>query len=115
MWKKDGEGLSDRLVEGIKKFEGGSLMIRGCMTWEGAGYACSIDGKMDGDLYVKILDEELQESIRFIIKPRMTLFFNRTMTPNTLAQRPNNGFKTMNIKSWTGLHNLQTLNTFGIT
>src|ERR1700676_1309083 len=63
--KKNGEGLSDRLVEGTKKFGGGSLMMWGCMTWEGVGYACKIDGKMDGDLYVQILDEELKKSIKF--------------------------------------------------
>ena len=39
VWKKSGEGLSDRLVEGTVKFGGGSIMIWGCMTWEGVGYA----------------------------------------------------------------------------
>ena len=29
MWKKDGEGLSDRLVESTLKFEGGCLMVVG--------------------------------------------------------------------------------------
>ena len=32
VWKKDGEGLSDRWVQGTKKFEGGYLMMWGCMT-----------------------------------------------------------------------------------
>jgi hypothetical protein len=71
---------------------------------------------MDGDLYVSILDEELQVLI-FSTKPRMTLSFNKIMTPSTLAKRPNNGFKIINIKLWTGLHNPQTsipLNTFGV-
>src|SRR5215471_5552324 len=49
VWKKAGEGLSDRLVKGtnLKKFGGGSLMMWGCMTWEGVGYGCKIDGMMD--------------------------------------------------------------------
>jgi transposase len=68
VWKKPGEGLSDRLVEGTKKFGGGSLMMWGCMAWEGVGYACKIDGNMDGDLYTKILQDELQESISFYDK-----------------------------------------------
>ena len=29
VWKKPGEGLSDRLVEGTVKFGGGSIMIWG--------------------------------------------------------------------------------------
>ena len=62
VWKKPGEGLSDRLVEGTVKFGGGNLMMWGCMLWEGPGYACKIDGRMDGELYVKIMQDELQES-----------------------------------------------------
>ena len=31
VWKKPGEGLSDRLVQGTQKFGGGSLMVWGCM------------------------------------------------------------------------------------
>jgi len=46
-WKKQGEGLSDRLVEGTLKFGGENLMMWGCMTWKGIGYAIKIEGKMD--------------------------------------------------------------------
>src|SRR3979490_2601590 len=38
-WKRAGEGLSDRLVEGTVKFRGGSVMVWGCMLWDGPGYA----------------------------------------------------------------------------
>ncbi len=55
--KKAGEGLSNRLVEGTRRFGGGSVMVWGCMVWEGVGYACRIDGRMDGDLSIKFLDE----------------------------------------------------------
>ena len=36
-------------------------MMWGCMTWDGVGLACKIDGRMDADLYVQILEEELQD------------------------------------------------------
>jgi len=65
VWKKGGEGLSDRLVQGTQKFGGGSVMVWGCMLWDGPGYACRIDGRMDGDLYIKILEEDLQESLAY--------------------------------------------------
>ena len=55
VWKMAGEPLNARLVEGTLKFGGGSVMMCGCMMWEGAGYACKCDGKMDVDLYVQIL------------------------------------------------------------
>ena len=58
-WKRAGEGLNDRLVVGTLKFEG-SLMMWGCMTWEGVGFASEIDGRMDGDIYLQILKDELQ-------------------------------------------------------
>ena len=51
-WKKAGEGLSDRLVRATVKFGGGSLMMWGCMAWQGVEMACKIDGKMDTDLYI---------------------------------------------------------------
>lgn len=54
-WKKKGEHLSNRLVNGTLKYGGGSIIIWGCMLWEGTGIACKIDGKMDKDLYTQIL------------------------------------------------------------
>ena len=65
VWKKAGEGLSDRLVQGTQKFGGGSLMMWGCMKWDGVGLACKIDGRMDADLYVQILEEELQNTLEY--------------------------------------------------
>ena len=56
-------------------------MMWECMTWEGAGYACWIDGKMDGDFYVKILDEELQESIRLYNKTKDDIIFQQDNDP----------------------------------
>jgi translation initiation factor IF-1 len=68
-------GLSDRLVEGTLKFGGGSLMVWGCMLWDGVRYACKIDGKMDRDLYIKILEEDLQESISYYQKSTGDVIF----------------------------------------
>ena len=63
VWKKQGEGLSDRLVEGTLKHGGGSLMFWGCFGWKGTGHSCKIDGKMDADLYVEIIEDELINSL----------------------------------------------------
>ena len=35
------------------------------MLWDGVGYACKIDRKMDADLYVSILNDDLQASLDF--------------------------------------------------
>ena len=62
VWKMPGEGLSDRLVQWMVKFGGGFLMIWGCMSWEGPGNLTQNDGRMDADLFMSILDDELQVS-----------------------------------------------------
>ena len=74
-WKNPGEELSDRLVQGTVKFGGGSLMIWGCMSWKGIGYATRIEGSMDADLYVSILEDELQKSIKHFKKKRKEVIF----------------------------------------
>ena len=74
-WKKPGEGLSDRLVKGTLKFGGGSVMVWGCMMWEGIGYAAKIDRRMDADLYTRILDDNLQASLDFYGKTPDDIIF----------------------------------------
>src|SRR5882762_3060850 len=81
VWKKAGEGLSDRLVGGTLKFGGGSLIVWGCMLWNGVGFACKIDGRMDGDLYVKIMEEDLQASINYFGKSPGDVIFQQDNDP----------------------------------
>ena len=80
-WKKTGEGLSDRLVEGTVKFGGGSLMMWGCMLWEGVGFGCKIDGKMDAELYTQILEDELQQSLEYYGKSVADIIFQQDNDP----------------------------------
>ena len=65
VWKQAREGLNDRLIQGTVKFGGENLMMWGCMEWEGVGYACKIDGKMDGELYEAILEDELMNTLDY--------------------------------------------------
>ncbi|KIK76834.1 hypothetical protein PAXRUDRAFT_51939, partial [Paxillus rubicundulus Ve08.2h10] len=53
--KKPGEGLSDRLVKGTVKFGGGSLMVWGCIGWNGVGASTEVEGRMDAKQYMVIL------------------------------------------------------------
>ena len=39
-------------------------MMWGCMTWQRVGYAAKIDGRMDGDLYLQILKDELLNTVK---------------------------------------------------
>ena len=92
-WKRQGEGLSDHLVEGTLKFGGGSLMMWGCMTWEGPGYACKIDGKMDANLYCQILDEDLQGTLKYYDKLPDDVIFQQDDDPKHTSKKAQAWFK----------------------
>ena len=102
VWKKAGEGLSDRVVQGTRKFEGGSLMMWGCMLWEGVGYACKIDGRMDGELYVKILQDELQESLTYYDKTKDDIIFQQDNDSKHTCHKARNWFQDhgFNVMLW---------------
>ena len=56
VWKKAGDGLIEREVQGTVKFGGGNIMVWGCMGWNGVGKLAKVKGRMDADQYVDILD-----------------------------------------------------------
>src|SRR5579859_6272649 len=76
-----GEGLSDGLVEGTLKFGGGSLMVWGCMMWEGVGNLVKIDGKMDTDLYQQIMEDDLLGSLDWYDKSPREIIFQQDGDP----------------------------------
>jgi hypothetical protein len=86
VWKGNKEDLSDRLIEGTLKFGGGSLMMWGCMFWDGVGYACKIDGRMDNSLYLKIMQDELVDSIGYYSKQPGKLIFQQDNDPKHKAK-----------------------------
>jgi hypothetical protein len=102
VWKKEGEGLSERLVEGTVKFGGGSLMMWGCMLWDGCGYACKIDGKMDAELYCNILDEQLMDSLDYYGKEEEDIIFQQDNDPKHTSKMAKNWFQNhdMEVMEW---------------
>ena len=62
-------------------------MMWGCMTWKGVGYACKIDGKMDGDLYIKILEDELQASIKYFGEKPSDIIFQQDNDPKHTCKK----------------------------
>ena len=101
-WKKPGEGLSERLIEPTLKFGGGSLMVWGCMLWDGVGYACKIDGKMDGDLYIQILEDDLQRSIEYYHQNPQDIIFQQDNDPKHTCKKAKKWFQDndMRVLSW---------------
>lgn len=86
-WKRPGEGLSDRLVEKTLKFGGDSLMLWEYMAWDGIGYVTKIDGRMDGDLYLQILKDELQNSLEFYSLNSSNIIFQQDNDPKYTCKK----------------------------
>lgn len=93
VWKKRGEGLSDRLVEGTLKHGGGSLMFWGCFGWDGTGHSCKIIGKMDADLYVEIIEDELCNSLYHWDYNIENIIFQQDNDPKHTSKKAKRCFK----------------------
>ena len=100
-YKKVGENtLVDREVQETLKFGGGSVMMWGCMLWEGPGFCCKIDGNMDKELYTQILEEELQQSLDYYSLEVADVIFQQDNDPKHTSKMAsswlkNNGFTVM--------------------
>ena len=75
------------------KFGAGSVMLWGCMFWDGPGYAYRIDGRMDGDLFIQILDDELQESLAHYSKSPQDILFQQDNDPKHTCKKAQEWFK----------------------
>ena len=73
-------------------------MTWGCMTWDGVGYACKIDGKMDAELYVQILDEDLQASLQHYNKFPDDIIFQQNNDPKHTSKKAQTWFEDDQIK-----------------
>src|ERR1043165_6716674 len=63
------------------KFGGGSVFIWGCFTIFGAGYLCKIDGGLDAELYRRLLDEDLMETLKFYNLDKSDIVFQQDNDP----------------------------------
>jgi hypothetical protein len=89
---------SDKTVTATMKFGGGSLMMWGCMFWEGVGYSCKIDTRMDGDLYTRILQQELQDSLAWFNKLPSEVIFQQDNDPKHTCKLAKKWFQDNNFQ-----------------
>ena len=54
-----GERYLPECVESIAKFGGGSVMVWGCFSWLGFGPLVLVNGNMNTEVYVNILDNSM--------------------------------------------------------
>ena len=98
VWKKPGDQLRAQHVQGTVKFGGGSLMIWGCMTAQGVGYACQINGTLDAKLYTHILDDELLQSLEYYQLEVDKIIFQQDNDPKHTSRVAQKWFEDNQIK-----------------
>lgn len=85
-WFREGETLQPRNVAQNVKHGGGSIMIWGCICADGVGYMCKIDGRMDKDLYLSILKQDLQKTIEYYNIDESEMIFQHDNDPKHKAR-----------------------------
>ena len=63
------------------------------MEWDGVGHACRIEGTMDADLYVSILEDELQQSLEYWEKEVENVVFQQDNDPKHTSKKAKNWLK----------------------
>jgi len=63
VWLKPCEKLLDKNVQKTMKHGGGSIIVWGCFAWSGLRNLVDINGIMTADVYINILNENLEESL----------------------------------------------------
>ena len=85
-WRMPGKRLQWHHVKPTVKHGGGSLMMWGCMTAQGVGHACRIDGNMDSTLYQNILADELLGTLDWYGLQRDNIVFQHDNDPKHTAR-----------------------------
>jgi hypothetical protein len=93
VWKKPGSMLTEQHVKGTVKFGGGNIMIWGCMTAQGVGYACRIDGNMNAELYTRILEDEFLQSLEYYEMEVDKVIFQQDNDPKHTSHAAQKWFK----------------------
>ena len=58
-----GEDFAENCIQTTVKHGGGGIMVWGCITTNGVGLLCKVDGKLNGESYINILENSLIPSI----------------------------------------------------
>lgn len=85
-YRRPGERIQPHHVQPTVKHGGGSLMLWGCFTSAGVGYACRIDGGMDAELYQSILQDDLLGTVEWFALERNEIYFQHDNDPKHTAR-----------------------------
>src|SRR6266850_368088 len=97
VWKKAGEGLIEREVQGTVKFGGGNMMVWGCMGWDGVGELAEVEWRMDANQYLDILENHLLPSMEEASIPVNDLIFQQDNDPKHTSNKARTWMENNNI------------------
>ncbi|KAG1484900.1 hypothetical protein G6F54_013405 [Rhizopus delemar] len=81
-WKRPGDKLQPHHLDLTVKGGAGSVMLWGCMTWDGPGYGCAIEnGTMKASDYVHILSTTLMDSLKYYGYEQEAIYFQQDNDP----------------------------------
>jgi len=95
--EKKGDGLTDKEVNGTVNFGGGSLMVWGCMGWNGVGMLAEVEGKMSAEQYVDILNDHLLPSLAESGIDEEDIILQQDNDPKHTSRRAKEWFEEHNI------------------
>ncbi|KAG1300906.1 hypothetical protein G6F64_012275 [Rhizopus arrhizus] len=81
-WTQPGDVLRPHHIDLSVKHGGGKLMMWGCITSEGPGYACQVyDGTMDSLVYQHILGTTYMETLKYYGMNKGTIYLQQDNDP----------------------------------
>jgi transposase len=97
VWKKKKEELIQREVQGTVKYGGGNIMVWGCMGWNGVGHLAEVEGRMDADQYVSILEDHMLPSLEESGISEEEVIFQQDNDPKHTSKKAKNWMEDHNI------------------
>jgi hypothetical protein len=104
VWKKRGEPLQNKKVQEKVKFGGGSLMVLECISWNGVGILAEVKGRMNVEMYVFILENNMLSSMGNSGIPKENIIFQKDNQPKTPPKGLKTGSNLMGLGILTGQH-----------
>ncbi|MBM6387756.1 MAG: transposase [Paenibacillus sp.] len=81
-WKRPDDILRFHHIEMTLKHGGGGIMMWGCITYDGPGYACQIyDGNMKKEDYIHILSTTLKDTMEWYGYNPKAIYFQQDKDP----------------------------------
>jgi hypothetical protein len=92
-WRKPGEQFDGRYVRKEIKHGGGNVMVWGCITSEGLGRICRIEGNMNAKLYVEILNDEFLGTLDDLDINKKDVYFQQDNDPKHTSRLAQDWFR----------------------